>query len=118
VSILAEHGFVGLTLFVAFWVCAWRLASKIVRATRGLKDYRWAADLATMIQVSFIGYWVGGAFLSLAYWDFPYLLVAILVVTQVVVQKSLSQLPTDPRQAVAIPPLGLGKQIGQLSRTL
>jgi hypothetical protein len=44
--------------------------------------------------------------------------VAILVVTQVVVQKSLSQLPTDPRQAVAIPPLGLGKQIGQLSRTL
>ena len=118
VSILAEHGFVGLTLFVVFWVCSWRLGSKIVRATRGLKDYRWAADLATMIQVSFIGYWVGGAFLSLAYWDFPYLLVAILVVTQAVVQKSLSQLPTDPRQAIAIPPLGLGKQIGQLSRTL
>ncbi|HWH47255.1 MAG TPA: putative O-glycosylation ligase, exosortase A system-associated [Burkholderiales bacterium] len=118
VSILAEHGFVGLTLFVVFWVCSWRLGSKIVRATRGLKDYRWAADLATMIQVSFIGYWVGGAFLSLAYWDFPYLLVAILVVTQAVVQKSLSQLPTDPRQVIAIPPLGLGKQIGQLSRTL
>ncbi len=63
------------------------LGSKIIRATRGLEDYRWAADLASMIQVSFIGYWVGGAFLSLAYWDFPYLLVAILVLTHVVVQR-------------------------------
>jgi probable O-glycosylation ligase (exosortase A-associated) len=117
ISIVAEHGFVGLALFVAFWLSAWRLGSKIVRATQGLDGYRWAADLATMVQVSFIGFWVGGAFLSLAYWDFPYLLVAILVVTHVVVQRSLRQQPTDPKQSVAIPQLGLGKRVAQLSRT-
>ncbi len=71
-----------------------------------------------MIQVSFIGYWVGGAFLSLAYWDFPYLLVAMLVLTWAVVQKSLSQLPADPRQRpVAIRADGAWQEIGQSGGT-
>jgi len=69
-----------------------------------------------MVQVSFIGYWVGGAFLSLAYWDFPYLLVAMLVLTHVVVQRSLSQQPTDPKRSAAITQLGLGKPMAPLSR--
>ena len=33
-----------------------------------------------MIQVSTIGYLVGGAFLSLAYWDMPYYLVVAAAV--------------------------------------
>ena len=35
-----------------------------------------------MIQVSLVGYWVGGTFLALEYWDYPYLLMALLVLTQ------------------------------------
>jgi hypothetical protein len=35
-----------------------------------------------MLQVSLVGYWVGGAFLSHAYYDVPYfLLVAVAVVS-------------------------------------
>ena len=42
-----------------------------------------------MIQVSFVGYWVGGSFLGLAYWDMPYVLLSVLVLTRVVVDKQL-----------------------------
>ena len=40
----------------------------------------WVHLLAGMCQVSIIGYAVGGAFLSLAYYDFAYNIVVILVV--------------------------------------
>ena len=40
---------------------------------------RWLYHLAGMMQVSMIGYAVGGAFLSLAYFDLPYNVLVILV---------------------------------------
>ena len=40
----------------------------------------WSNHLASMIQVSLIGYLVGGAFLSLAYFDLPYNLLILVVV--------------------------------------
>jgi probable O-glycosylation ligase (exosortase A-associated) len=117
ISILAEHGFVGLTLFVAFWISAWLLANKIIRATRNVEGYGWAPHLAAMIQVSCIGYWVGGAFLSLAYWDFPYVLVAILVLTWTVVQRELSQHSAEAKRPVTIAPMGLAHEIGRSGGT-
>jgi probable O-glycosylation ligase (exosortase A-associated) len=117
ISILAEHGFVGLALFVAFWISAWLLANKIIRATRNVEGYGWAPHLAAMIQVSCIGYWVGGAFLSLAYWDFPYVLVAILVLTWTVVQRELSQHSAEAKRPVTIAPMGLAHEIGRSGGT-
>jgi len=43
-----------------------------------------------MIQVSLVGYAVGGAFLNLAYFDVPYYLLAAVVLTRVLVEKELS----------------------------
>jgi hypothetical protein len=48
-----------------------------------------------MIQVSLVGYFVGGMFLNLAYWDMPYYLMIALVVTWHVL-KSQSPAPTNP----------------------
>ena len=70
-----------------------------------------------MIQVSSIGYWVGGAFLSLAYWDFPYILVALLVLTWTVVQKQLSPQTASTRRPLALAAGGLAKEIGQAGKT-
>jgi hypothetical protein len=78
------------------WLLSWRLANNIIRQTRDRQDHQWARDLAGMIQVSLVGYWVGGTFLGLEYWDYPYLLVAMLVLTQVVVSRAL-----DARASVA-----------------
>ncbi|MEP6997745.1 MAG: putative O-glycosylation ligase, exosortase A system-associated [Betaproteobacteria bacterium] len=113
IGILAEHGFVGLSLFVAFWVFAWHLAGRIIRATKDRESYHWAAHLAAMIQVSFIGYWIGGAFLSLAYWDYPYVLVALLVLTWTVVQKELNPRRANAKEPAAIARPGLAEETGR-----
>jgi putative inorganic carbon (hco3(-)) transporter len=91
-QILGEHGYVGLMFFLLLWFLAWRDASWIIRHTRDQKDLQWALDLARMMQVSFLGYAVGGAFLSLAYYDVPYYLLALLVLTRVAVGKEIKRL--------------------------
>jgi hypothetical protein len=42
-----------------------------------------------MIQVSLVGYFIGGSFLGLAYWDFPFVLVALVVLTKAVTTAEL-----------------------------
>jgi hypothetical protein len=40
-----------------------------------------------MIQVSLVGYMVGGSFLGLAYWDLPYTLAAIVLLMRRLVEE-------------------------------
>jgi probable O-glycosylation ligase (exosortase A-associated) len=88
---LGEHGFVGLGLYLLLGFVTWRTGSWIIRNTGKQKEYRWAYNLATMIQVSLIGFAVGGAFLSLLYFDVPYYLMAAMVATRVLVEKELKE---------------------------
>jgi putative inorganic carbon (HCO3(-)) transporter len=88
-QVLGEHGFLGLGLFMLFWLLVWRDASWIARNADGRSEMQWAADLARMIQVSLVGYAVGGALLSLAYYDVPYDLAAAVVLTRVLIQREL-----------------------------
>ncbi len=88
---LGEHGFVGLGLYLLLGLMTWRTGSWIVRNTAKHPEYRWATDLATMIQVSLIGFAVGGTFLSLLYFDVPYYLMTAMVVTRVLVEKELKE---------------------------
>jgi putative inorganic carbon (HCO3(-)) transporter len=90
-SVLAEHGYVGLALFMGIAFSAWRAGSRVIRQSKGRSDLLWAWELASMTQVSLVGFAVGGAFLGLAYFDLFYLLVALLVLTEAVVGKTLQQ---------------------------
>jgi putative inorganic carbon (HCO3(-)) transporter len=90
-QVLGEHGFVGLGLYLLLGVLAWRDAAFIIRRAGAFDDLRWAASLAAMIQTSLVGFAVGGAFLSLAYFDVPYYLVALLVATRALVEQRLLQ---------------------------
>ena len=87
-SVLGEHGFVGLSLFLTFWLATWLLARRLARDTANRPDDSWAYWLARLSQASLIAYFVGGAFLDLAYWDVPYyVFVAIAVARFVVAQE-------------------------------
>ena len=71
-QIMGEHGFIGLFLFLTVGVLTWMDAAKLRRTYARNADLKWAADLGSMMQVSMIGFAVTGAFLSLAYFDLPY----------------------------------------------
>lgn len=81
-SVLGEHGYVGLLLFLLLWWLAMRQAARLRKASKGKAELAWVFHLAGMCQVSLVGYFVGGAFLQLAYFDLPYNILVILIVTQ------------------------------------
>ena len=62
----------------------WLTASWVIRSARRDSESRWAGDLAAMVQVSLVGYASAGAFLGLAYFDFYYTLVAVIVLCKTV----------------------------------
>jgi probable O-glycosylation ligase (exosortase A-associated) len=71
-QMLGEHGYVGLGLFLALGIAAWRLSAKLVQVSRGRRDLAWAGNLARASQVSLVGLAVGGAFVNIAYWELQY----------------------------------------------
>ncbi len=81
-QVLGNHGFVGLFIYLALWITTYRWCGHIRRESNGIPQARWCHDLAGLIQVSLVGFGVGGAFLSLAYFDQPYNLMAMVVLTR------------------------------------
>lgn len=78
-QVLGDHGFIGLFLYLMLGISTYRLAGSLKKLTQDREDILWIRDLGRMIQVSFWGFFVGGAFLSLAYWDIPYYLLVLVV---------------------------------------
>lgn len=77
--VLGEHGFVGLFLFLLLWVYVWRSAGRLRIQGKKWPQTQWLSHLGAMCQVSLAGYAVGGAFLSLSYYDLPYNLLILVV---------------------------------------
>ncbi len=81
-QVLGEHGFIGLFLFLLLWWLVWREAGKLKLLGIKQPETLWLSDLGAMCQVSLIGYAVGGAFLSLAYFDLPYNVMVMVVLAR------------------------------------
>jgi len=106
-EVLGEHGFVGLAIFLMLGLMTWRTASWVIRRARRDRDKRWVADLAAMVQVSLVGYATAGAFLGLAYFDYYYTLIAVVVLCKVVLVSGAAGEIAVPATAVAqAPPAG------------
>jgi probable O-glycosylation ligase (exosortase A-associated) len=106
-QVLGEHGVVGLVLFLALGALAWRDANSVIRDARDKASLAWAADLARMVQVSLVGYAVGGAFLNLAYFDVPYNLLVVLVVARLLVREAAARQLTPSYAGKEAAPLPL-----------
>ena len=78
--VLGEQGIIGFLLFATLFTMGWFTAGAIRVKARGRPETQWLSDLGSMLQVSLAGYAVGGAFLSLSYWDMPYNLLVLAVV--------------------------------------
>lgn len=94
-QMLGEHGYVGLLIFLALGVSAWVSARQTIALSKGRADMQWAAHMARAIQVSLVGFAVGGAFVNIAYWDLVYYEIVIVMVAR--------KLASTPAAAVAPP---------------
>jgi len=88
-EVLGELGWVGLFLFLLLWLLMHLEARYIKMKTKNDSEKKWMGDLALMCQVSLIAYLTGGAFLGLAFFDLPYHIMALIVVTGVIMRNSM-----------------------------
>lgn len=96
-QVLGHHGFIGLGLYLSFWISVFWNCRWLARHARDSADLA----LARMIEISLVGFAVGGAFLNLAYFDGPYYLMAALVIVR---HKILNNQPRPRELAAAAMP--------------
>ena len=103
-QVLGNHGFIGLFIFLAIWITTWRNASWLLAQAPKYPEAKWCVDIANMMQVTLVAYAVGGAFLSLAYFDLPYNVMTIVAVTRLWVQRQAwrSEPETVPKWLIYI----------------
>ena len=86
-EVLGDLGFVGLILFVVCWINSLMTARQIKIISKAIgPQATWASDLANYLSASLIAYMVGGALLSAAYFELPYVLMMLLAVLKIHVQ--------------------------------
>lgn len=85
-QVLGNHGFPGLITFLLIGFFTWRDAAWLRANAASIPQAKWAADLGSLVQVSMAGFAVGGAFLSLSYFDLPYVVMTLVVLARVWVQ--------------------------------
>ena len=81
-QVLGEHGYIGLFLFLGMWLSVWRTATWLIKNGGKEPETKWCQHLGAMCQVCLVGYAVGGAFLSLAYFDLPYNALVMVVLAR------------------------------------
>jgi probable O-glycosylation ligase (exosortase A-associated) len=81
-EVLGEHGFVGLAIYLACLVSAFRKAGKAGRAAIAQHAPAWIPSLATTLQLSIFAFALGGAALSFAYFDLTFALFGLVAVLE------------------------------------
>jgi putative inorganic carbon (hco3(-)) transporter len=85
-QVLGEHGFVGFAIYIAAIAAAFVNCTRILRAAREVPELSWARDLAAMIQISLFVFCIGGAALSMAYYDVFVICICLLLPLQEIVE--------------------------------
>jgi probable O-glycosylation ligase (exosortase A-associated) len=102
-EVLADLGFVGFFLFLALLFNAFRTAWEVRRLAKARgASMLWARDMAEALGLSCMVYAVGGAGVSLAYFEMFYVVIVLLEVLRQCVLKELKQPATVPLAGPAV----------------
>ncbi|MDX1732985.1 MAG: putative O-glycosylation ligase, exosortase A system-associated, partial [Halioglobus sp.] len=106
-GVLGDSGWIGLGLFLAVLFLVWRQLNQVIALTRDDPDRANYNYLARMLKISMIAFMAGGAFLSLAYFDLAWHIMAITV--------AMTQQTKDSVEATSAPAAGRGRRTPRYS---
>ena len=100
-QVMSDMGFVGFFIYFSVLANAFivRFEIRKLAEKQGLSA-KWAADLSNMLAAGLIAFMVGGALLSAAYLEIPFLMIALM---EVVKQQLLRQVGGTAAQQTALP---------------
>jgi putative inorganic carbon (hco3(-)) transporter len=104
-QVLGEQGYIGLAIYLMILASAFLSSAGIMRAAGRQEEFVWARNLALMIQMSLIVFCVGGAALSMAYYDLFVICVSLLAPLSELVRQQQAALVVAPwhRELVGSP---------------
>lgn len=111
-QMLGEHGFLGLGLFLVLLGFSLLTLLRLYRQGRQHAETVWISQWAWALALGLVGYMVGGAFLSLAYFDLYLAFVALAIILRrelketVVAAAPAVASTAQPRTSPASPPEG------------
>ncbi len=86
---LAEHGFVGLILFLLLLATSLASLVRLRRQARSLPSAEWIIPYTHMLQISLLAYMISGAFLEFANFDLFYQVVATIILLKILYRREL-----------------------------
>jgi probable O-glycosylation ligase (exosortase A-associated) len=104
---LGDHGFIGLLIYLAILLATWRNLRTVIAQGREKPELQWAVQLASMMQVSLIGFVVAGVALSMAYYDVTMALIALSIVLRGFVTEPVKE-ATGRSLSFVLPTSGAG----------
>jgi putative inorganic carbon (hco3(-)) transporter len=111
--VIGEHGFIGLFIYLGMWAAAYLSAGWLRKHGARQSETEWASNLGAMCQVTIVGFLVGGAFLSLTYYDLPYYFIVLIAATRWWVQSGAwrNEPPFEPLKRIAGVPIFGGDRL-------
>lgn len=110
-AVLNDGGWPGLILFLSILLLMWRQLSRVIRVTEGNPEHQDHNLLARMLQISMVAFLAGGAFLSLAYFDLAWHIMAItMVLTKLTEQLQGGEIVKKKRDQRLPPRLSYGRR--------
>jgi putative inorganic carbon (HCO3(-)) transporter len=98
-QLLADHGFVGLGLFLSIIASCFFSLWQLRRAIRAVPPAQWLVDYTHMVEVAIMGFLTSGAFLGFVYLDVIYQMIATVVVLKMLfrheIESYLNQLEEE-----------------------
>lgn len=99
-QVMGDHGFVGFAIYVFLALSTWRSLGTIQKETRASPaGMVWISKLAPKMKMSLIGFWAGGSFLSMAYFDLYFLLIILTGTLSIIVENGGEEPSPVPRFA-------------------
>ena len=91
IEMFAEHGFIGLFLWLGLLLGSILRLGWISTQSRKKAEINWAGPYARMLQASLVAYGVGAFFLGISYWDFLFHLILLGVILDRLIKSSVKR---------------------------
>jgi probable O-glycosylation ligase (exosortase A-associated) len=94
-EVLGDHGLIGFACYFTLLLATLNMLRRVRKSAKAIASTAWIAELATMIQVSFLAFFVSGVALSMAYYDLVFVFIGITLTLDVMVREADRQTAVD-----------------------